>query len=93
VESHSALTQLTRNFTPHERLVILTQFLKIAMVHAVLDIYCKTTLEKSFFFILCYFYLLWFSCRKNWKMALLRGEIFSEIGHIEYRKIKNFMLI
>ncbi len=69
--------------------LILRKFLKIAMLHVILDQQKteKTVLEKAFFFLLRHFYLFWLLCRKIWKMALLRGEIFFlEIGHTGYKK-------
>jgi hypothetical protein len=42
----------------------------------------KTVLEKAFFFSLWLFTSFLGFVSKNWKMALLRGEIyFLEIGH------------
>ncbi len=58
--------------------MILTKFLKIAMLRVVLDwqkIY-ETVLEKALSFRFWRFYLFLVLVSKNLKMALLRGEFF-----------------
>jgi hypothetical protein len=47
----------------------------------------KTILEKVFIFIFSSFFLILGFVSKNFKTALLRGEIiFLKIGHIGYKK-------
>ncbi len=64
--------------TVQEGPVILTKFLKIALLRVVLDwqkIY-KTILEKAFFFNLWCYYLFSAFVLINFKISLLRGENF-----------------
>ncbi len=68
----------------------LTKFLKIAMLHVVVDRQKNilNCFRKGIF--LCFVaFFIFFLCRKMWKMALLGGEkFFFEIGHIGYNKMR-----